>query len=368
MISNPLLTSGFFCASNEAAPETTPVKSDMHWFSRGSGVSEAQMKPISYKEITLFTIPSVISLTIEPLAQVIDNILIGHYDSLWLSGLAICTTVFASFTWIFNFLVHGVTARIGQAFGANDRTSMNEDFTIAVILSVVLGLLSMLILLVGQEYIFFKMMGTSSQVFEATSSYYFVRSIGMPFSILLHTLIAIMRGVKEINKSLRIVAIVAAINGLGSYLSLYVFDAGFVGVGVATTLSFVVGCILCLIDILAPSLGFKWSLTDKLTARFQSFGADAWHMGGRTFSLLSCFFVATALASRIGEKHLAAHQVIYQFWILVSFIVDGIAITANSLGAPLIGANRLDLFSQLGRKLLWLGLATPATPPTSSSS
>lgn len=72
-------------------------------------------------------------------------------------------------------------------------------------------------------------------------------------------------------------------------------------------------------------------------------------------SLLACFFVATSLASRLGELQVAAHQILHQFWILAAFIVDGIAITANAMGAPFIGARKYDLFKDLGRKLLVMG-------------
>ena len=67
-------------------------------------------------------------------------------------------------------------------------------------------------------------------------------------------------------------------------------------------------------------------------------------------------FQALHLAAvEMGEDKLAAHQISVQLWLFAAFFIDGVAITANSLGSKLVASGQkaearelFDYFIQIG--------------------
>jgi len=53
------------------------------------------------------------------------------------------------------------------------------------------------------------------------------------------------------------------------------------------------------------------------------------------------FFIALAVASRMGTAALAAHQIVAQLWLLTSYVTDGFAVAGTVLGSRL-SHQRLD--------------------------
>ena len=47
------------------------------------------------------------------------------------------------------------------------------------------------------------------------------------------------------------------------------------------------------------------------------------------------FFIALAVASRLGTAALAAHQIVAQLWLLTSYVTDGFAVAGTVLGSRL---------------------------------
>lgn len=74
---------------------------------------------------------------------------------------------------------------------------------------------------------------------------------------------------------------------------------------------------------------------DAATRRFLRDGLD---MFIRTLSLQATFFLALAAAARLGTVAVAAHSIVGQAWVLVSYAVDGFAAAAIVLGSRLAGS------------------------------
>ena len=75
----------------------------------------------------------------------------------------------------------------------------------------------------------------------------------------------------------------------------------------------------------------------------------------RTASFFAAFTAAAAVAARMGDAQLAAHQIGFQLWILIALALDAIAIAAQSLIGSLLGSGEVDAAWALGRRLLRYG-------------
>ena len=161
--------------------------------------------------------------------------------------------------------------------------------------------------------------------------------------------------------SFTLVAVLTVSNIFTTWFALYIMNTGLIGAAVGTTGSFA----------LATLLGLGWLVKNNATSavlekvRFEfaeilSFGGEALHMFVRTGCLTGSYFIATSIATRLGSNVVAAHQIGLQVWVFTSFFVDGIAVTATSLGGKFLGAGRPDKWQTLGKRLLLIGFVTGA--------
>jgi Na+-driven multidrug efflux pump len=76
----------------------------------------------------------------------------------------------------------------------------------------------------------------------------------------------------------------------------------------------------------------------------------------RTGGLLLGLLALTAAAARIGTLTAAAHQVLWQTFLLVSFFMDGLAIAAQAMVGTALGSGDVDEARAVGRDALVWGV------------
>jgi MATE family multidrug resistance protein len=77
----------------------------------------------------------------------------------------------------------------------------------------------------------------------------------------------------------------------------------------------------------------------------------------RTGSLLATFTLATAIAARVSDTALAAHQVVSQLFLFLALGLDALAIAAQALVARVLGSGDRVAARQVADRLLVIGVA-----------
>ena len=80
----------------------------------------------------------------------------------------------------------------------------------------------------------------------------------------------------------------------------------------------------------------------------------------RTAAFFAAFTVAAAVAARMGDSQVAAHQIGMQIWIGLALVLDATAIAAQAFVGALLGAGAVDIARALARRLLLAGVALGA--------
>ena len=311
---------------------------------------------LGYKDLIIVSIPASLGVLVEPLAGIVDSAMVGQISSVWLAGLAMTNTVFNSFVWIFNFLVYGVAARIAHSEGSGNRDQVGVQIKMAIVVASVSGLFAMGLVFLFRDFILIHIMNADEETLATITPYYNVRAVGLPFVVLMTAMTGVFRGLRHITLSFMLLAIVTITNAAITYYLLYIEKSDLVGAGVGTSVSFFLGCAL--------SFGVlfyhreAWGLFSKVKIKFNdllSFGKDSINILGRTGSLLLALFLSTAAVSHLGVTSLAAHQVVLQYWLIASFLVDGFAVTASAYGGNFLGRKDYASFHKMGRRLLVLG-------------
>lgn len=310
------------------------------------------------REIALLALPAVMASLIEPLAGMVDTAFLGHVSSVMLAALAVTVTILSSFTWVFNFLVNGVTAQVAQALGRGDREELGPQIKLSILVALLAGGGTALLLLSLRGWLFGTLFGVSAELEDLARPYFLLRVLGMPLVLLNLALTGILRGLQQIRLSFFLNLGVTLVNVVLTYLLLFVWDLGLVGAALGTVGSFAFGALA----------GGGWLLASHreigLDGRFhvprqvlrRAF-ADSGNLIARTAALVGAFAAMTAVVTRLGELALAAHQVALQLWLFSSFLIDGFAITGNMLGARYLGAGRPEWRRELAHRLLLFGAA-----------
>ncbi len=309
-----------------------------------------------WRRLALLSIPAMGASALEPLAGIVDTAFLGQIESRYVAALAISVTILSSFTWIFNFLLNGVTAQVAQAVGKRDREGIAAAIGLALVVAVVSGTVTALALIGLYQPIVEIALGADPSLRELGREYFVIRAIGLPFVLATTAIMGALRGLQRIALSLWLQVLVTLANVVLTYVLLFVFEMGLAGAAIGTTASFALGTLVGLGILLwrRDESGLR-GLPRIGRAHLAAFGGDAGNLVMRTGSLLLAFFVATSAATRLGEIELAAHQIAFQLWLFSSFLIDGFAITANMVGARLFGAGELAERRRVGAKLLTMG-------------
>lgn len=312
---------------------------------------------INYKAIIALTLPAIFSVAMEPMAEMIDTVILGHVNTTWVGSLAATNASLGSFAWLFNFLSYGVTAQIAQSLGAGKKDALGAHILTALLMALVISVGVGIPLFLFGHQLLSTVMGASGELLVESQAYYSIRVIGYPLTILSISLIGILRGLQKIPLTMGIVLLTTLVNAVGTYLSVFHYGWGIEGAAWATVLSFLVGDCIVLGFLwrhradFGLSRGWKMDWSDVM-----NLGSDGLNLAGRTGTLTLAFFIVTALATRLGTTVVAAYQVALQAWLVAAYCIDGLAITATSLGGQLLGKGDRRAHRLLARRLIHLGL------------
>lgn len=289
------------------------------------------------RTLVTLSLPVMASLVVEPLAGLVDTAFVERLGAAYSSALAAATAIFASVMWIFNFLGVGTQTEVARAEGSRDRERASEVSTLALVLAIALG-----VVLAMAAWPFLRpaarWMSDERLVQDATTAYLKIRLLGAPFLLVVLSSLGTLRGLQRMRTTLWIAASVSVLNIVLDPILIFGFGPtprlGIVGAAWATTGSQAAGAVAALI-VINRSLGFATVLTWRKALALLVVGRD---MIVRTAALLLFLLVATRNALQIGVEAGAAHQAIRQVWMVMAFLLDAFAFSAQSLVSFFIGA------------------------------
>src|SRR5688572_15093220 len=108
-------------------------------------------------------LPATLALAADPLLSLVDTALVGQLGPVPLAALGICTAVFTTVFFGFNFLTYGTTAAVARRRGADDAVGASRYAVQALWLAVGLGLVSSVVLVIAAPVIV-ELMGATPEV------------------------------------------------------------------------------------------------------------------------------------------------------------------------------------------------------------
>jgi MATE family multidrug resistance protein len=308
------------------------------------------------REIAVLALPALGSLVADPLLSLIDTAFVGRLGADALGALGVSAAVFAVAFFSFNFLEYGTTSLVARAVGAGDQAKAMRASVTALGLAVGSGVVALTVLELFTGPIL-TAMGATDGVRSQALSYVRIRALAAPAVLVMRAGHGIYRGHQNTSTPFRITA---AINAINLVLDpLLIFGAGWDirGAAWATVIAQSIGAVWFVATLLRRGELRVGRLALTELAPFLRAGRD---LTIRTASLLAVFTLGTAVATRISETAVAAHQVVWQLWVFLALAVDALAIAAQALVGRLVGAGAGAEAREVADRLIVLGIAVGA--------
>jgi putative MATE family efflux protein len=200
-------------------------------------------------------------------------------------------------------------------------------------------------------------MGASRAVHPYAVTYLRVSIVGAPAMLVTFAATGFLRGWQDTRTTLFVAVAQNVLNVALELLLVYVAHLGIAGSAWGTVLAQYTAAGAYLIVIVRLARRERASPRPRL----EGMRASA-RIGGRlvvrTGSLLVAFVVTTAIASRLGDTQVAAHQIAFQIWMFLALSLDALAIAAQAMVGRFLGASDADQARAAARRMIEWGVMT----------
>jgi putative MATE family efflux protein len=302
------------------------------------------------RTILRLALPALGALAAEPLYVLGDTAIVGHVNTRALAGLALGGLLLAETLGFVTVLEYGATAKVSRLFGAGQQREALDVGVQATWFALGLGLLALAVIQILADPALQVLAGGATPAQHEALLWLRIASLGSPFVLITAAGQGWLRGFQDTRTPFIVLGISNLLSVCLSLLLVQGAGMGIEGSAVANVVAQVAagGTFIVLLirrhAPLAPSL-----------ARIRGQLRAARDLALRTASFFAAFTTAAAVAARMGDAQLAAHQIGFQLWILIALALDAIAIAAQSLIGSLLGSGEVDAAWALGRRLLRYG-------------
>ncbi|MFE9409288.1 MATE family efflux transporter [Streptomyces sp. NPDC006704] len=321
------------------------------------------------REILSLAVPAFGALVAEPLFVMADSAIVGHLGTPQLAGLGIAAPLLTTAVSIFVFLAYATTAAVSRRVGAGDLPGAIRQGMDGIWLALLLGAAVVATVLPGAPWLV-SLLGASDTAAPYATTYLRISALGIPAMLVVLAATGVLRGLHNTRTPLYVAVGGFAVNGALNLGLVYGAGLGIAGSAWGTVIAQLGMAAVYLVVVVRGARDHGASLRPDAVGIRNSARAGV-PLLIRTLSLRAVLMVATAVAARLGDADVAAHQVILSLWTLLAFALDAIAIAGQAIIGRYLGADDAKGARRACRRMVeWgitfgvlLGLLVVATRP-----
>ncbi|WP_431047621.1 MATE family efflux transporter [Streptomyces sp. P1-3] len=301
-------------------------------------------------------LPAFAALVAEPLFVMADSAVVGHLGTTQLAGLGVAAALLTTAVNVFVFLAYATTAAVARRVGAGDLPGAVRQGMDGIWLALLLGT-GMICLAVPAAPALIDLFGASATAAPHAVTYLRVSALGIPAMLVVLAATGVLRGLQNTRTPLYVAIGGFAANAALNVLLVYGAGLGIAGSAWGTVIAQCGMAAAYLTVVVRGARRHGASLRPDLT------GIRACAQAGaplliRTLSLRAILMIATAVAARLGDTDVAAHQIALALWNLLSFALDSIAIAGQAIIGRYLGAGDADGARAACRRMVEWGIAS----------
>ncbi|MGW5939673.1 MATE family efflux transporter [Streptomyces celluloflavus] len=308
------------------------------------------------REIIALALPAFGALVAEPLFVMVDSAVVGHLGTPQLAGLGIAAALLTTAVSVFVFLAYATTAAVARRVGAGDLTGAIRQGMDGIWLALLLGAAVIAVVLPTAPWLV-EIFGASGTAAPYATTYLRISSLGIPAMLVVLAATGVLRGLQDTRTPLYV--------AIGGFSANAVLNVGLVygaGLGIAGSAwgTVIAQCGMAAVYLTVVLRGAR---RHGAALRPDAAGIRASAQAGvpllvRTLSLRAVLMIATAVAARLGDAEIAAHQIVLTLWSLLAFALDAIAIAGQAIIGRYLGAGDRDGAKAACRRMVQWGVAS----------
>jgi putative MATE family efflux protein len=308
------------------------------------------------REIVALAVPAFGALVAEPLFVMADSAIVGHLGTAQLAGLGVASALLTTAVSVFVFLAYATTAAVARRVGAGDLRAAIRQGMDGIWLALLLGAAVIAAVLPAAPALV-ELFGASHTAAPYATTYLRISSLGIPAMLIVLASTGVLRGLQDTKTPLYV--------AVGGFIANAALNAGLVygaGLGIAGSAW---GTVIAQFGMAAVYLFavVRGARKHGASLRPDPAGIRACAQAGapllvRTLSLRAILMIATAVAARLGDADMAAHQIILSLWSLLAFALDAIAIAGQAIIGRYLGANDAQGTREACRRMIQWGIAS----------
>lgn len=308
------------------------------------------------REIVSLAVPAFGALVAEPLFVMVDSAIVGHLGTPQLAGLAIAAALLTTAVSVFVFLAYATTAAVARRVGAGDLQAAIRQGMDGIWLAILLGAAVVAVTLPTAPWLV-GLFGASDTAAPHAVTYLRISSLGIPAMLVVLAATGVLRGLQNTRTPLYVAVAGFAANALLNVGLVYGADLGIAGSAWGTVIA---QCGMAAAYLVVVVRGAR---RHGASLRPDAAGIRACAQAGvpllvRTLSLRAVLMIATAVAARLGDADVAAHQVLLSLWSLTAFALDAIAIAGQAIIGRYLGADDAEGARQACRRMVQWGVVS----------
>lgn len=308
------------------------------------------------REIIALAVPAFGALVAEPLFVMADSAIVGHLGTAQLAGLGVASALLTTAVSVFVFLAYATTAAVARRVGAGDLQSAIRQGMDGIWLALLLGAAVIAVVLPTAPALV-ELFGASDTAAPYAITYLRISSLGIPAMLVVLASTGVLRGLQDTKTPLYVAIGGFVANGVLNVGLVYGAGLGIAGSAWGTVLA---QCAMAAVYLFVVVRGAR---RHGASLRPDAAGIRACAQAGapllvRTLSLRAILMIATAVAARLGDADVAAHQIILSLWSLLAFGLDAIAIAGQAIIGRYLGANDPQGARDVCRRMVQWGIAS----------
>ncbi|MET9319986.1 MATE family efflux transporter [Streptomyces sp. NPDC003038] len=310
------------------------------------------------REIFALAVPAFGALVAEPLFLMADSAIVGHLGTPQLAGLGIAAALLTTAVSVFVFLAYATTAAVSRRVGAGDLQAAIRQGMDGIWLALLLGAAVVAVVLPAAPWLI-SLFGASDTVAPYAITYLRISALGIPAMLMVLAATGVIRGLQDTRTPLYVAVGGFTLNAALNVVLVYGAGLGIAGSAWGTVIA---QCAMAAAYLVVVVRGAR---RHGASLRPDAAGIRACAQAGapllvRTLSLRAVLMIATAVAARLGDADIAAHQILLSLWSLLAFALDAIAIAGQAIIGRYLGAGDTDGAKAVCRRMVQWGIAAGA--------
>ncbi|WP_116212870.1 MATE family efflux transporter [Streptomyces olivoreticuli] len=308
------------------------------------------------REIVSLAVPAFGALVAEPLFVMADSAIVGHLGTPQLAGLGVAAALLTTAVSVFVFLAYATTAAVARRVGAGDLQAAIRQGMDGIWLALLIGAAVIAVTLPAARPVV-ELFGASPTAAPYATTYLRISALGIPAMLVVLAATGVLRGLQDTRTPLYV-----AIGGFAANAALNLGLVYGAGLGIAGSAW---GTVIAQCGMAAAYLTVvvRGARRHGASLRPDAAGIRACAQAGvpllvRTLSLRAVLMIATAVAARLGDAEIAAHQIVLTLWSLLAFALDAIAIAGQAIIGRYLGAGDAAGARAACRRMVQWGIAS----------